>query len=86
MKKHYGLTKKPNEGVQDNAPEWLNSFFEKSMTKTASSKNLNPFAGVDDKRLNPSLEGLNKIASCEKCNCDLKDSEVDICEQCSCEK
>ena len=57
--KGYGLTKAPNEGVKDKAPDWMNEVFEK-MTKSDERKKQHPFSGIDDPILNPDKIGLKK--------------------------
>lgn len=87
MAKYYGLTNKPNKDVKDKAPDWMNSLFEKQMTKTASDNKAKPFDGVDDKMLNPSSNGVKKDeAKCEHCGATLKQTEVDVCDKCTQEK
>jgi hypothetical protein len=55
MSKNYGLTTRPNEGVKDKAPDWMEEFFKKDIKK---EKKEHPFAGVDDPILNPQRIGL----------------------------
>lgn len=84
MAKHYGLTKKPGEGVTDKTPSWMESLFTEKMTKTASTKKASPFEGVNDSFLNPHMHGVNsEEASCELCGKTLSRTEIDCCEECN---
>ncbi len=56
--KQYGLTKKPNEGVKDSSPQWMDDFFKKMNDDTPKTKKQHPFEGIDDPILNPNKIGL----------------------------
>lgn len=83
--KYYNLTSKPNEGIKDKEPEWLDNFFKNSetMSKTASAK-FNGFAGVKDPILNPENKGVKEEKRyCKKCGKELSEDEIDICKECN---
>lgn len=85
--KYYGLTDKPNKDVKDKAPDWMNSLFEKQISKVASNDKAKPFDGVNDKILNPSSKGVKKEeVKCEHCGTTLQDTDVDVCTKCTQEK
>lgn len=73
-KYHDFLTKRPNEGVKDEAPSWMNSFFEKLNVKTASSEkaNFNLEDFIMDKQ----------YGKCELCGRELEKDDVDVCKNC----
>lgn len=58
--KGYGLTKAPNEGVQDKSPDWMDEMFEKLSNPVKKEKKEHPFAGIDDPILNPKRIGLKE--------------------------
>jgi hypothetical protein len=61
--KHYGLNNKPNEGVKDEAPQWMNSLFKELSENKPKSKKSHPFEGIDDPILNPNKIGISKKPS-----------------------
>lgn len=73
MKKNYGLTTKPNEGVKDKAPDWMNSLFEKQTNGNKEEK----------KQIKTTLASSKTEIKCETCGVALKPTDVDICEACS---
>lgn len=61
MNKNYGLTNKPNAGVQDQAPDWMGDLFTKLQNgEEKRPKKAHPFEGIDDPILNPQKIGINK--------------------------
>jgi hypothetical protein len=58
--KNYGLTKRPNEGVQDSSPKWMDDLFYKLADDKPKNKKKHPFEGIDDPILNPQKIGVNK--------------------------
>lgn len=57
--RNYGLSKTPNEGVQDKSPDWMDDMF-KTLANPRVKKKEFPFAGIDDPILNPKRIGLDK--------------------------
>ncbi|AEO93556.1 gp297 [Bacillus phage G] len=57
--KNYGLSKSPNEGVEDSSPQWMDDVFKKLANPRVKKKE-HPFAGIDDPILNPDGIGLKK--------------------------
>lgn len=57
--KSYGLSKNPNEGIQDKSPDWMDDVFKKLANPRVKKKE-HPFAGIDDPILNPQRIGLEK--------------------------
>lgn len=55
----YGLTKAPNEGVQDKSPIWMDELFDKLSSPEKKEKKAHPFEGIDDPILNPKRIGLD---------------------------
>lgn len=77
--KYYNLTEQANKGVTDNAPEWMETLFEKDgLTKKSSSEN--PFKGSDNFLVHASED--TKVQTCKGCGQPLKDNEVDYCSNC----
>lgn len=58
--KYYGLTNKPNDGVKDKSPEWMDDLFEKLSSDKPKEKKQHPFEGIDDQILNPNKIGVKK--------------------------
>jgi hypothetical protein len=58
--KNYGLTQKPNEGIKDKSPEWMEDLFYKLSSDKPKNKKSHPFEGIDDPILNPNKIGLDK--------------------------
>lgn len=58
MSKGYDLTKAPNDGVKDKAPDWMNDLFTKLEKPQDQRKKQHPFEGIDDPILNPKRIGL----------------------------
>ncbi|MDF2534856.1 MAG: hypothetical protein K0R18_1015 [Bacillales bacterium] len=54
----YNLNSAPNEGVKDNAPDWMDDLFTKLSNPRTQKKKEHPFAGIDDPILNPQRIGL----------------------------
>lgn len=79
--KHYNLTEKPNEGISDNAPSWMDTLFEKKETKI--EKNGSPFSGIKDPILNPESKGLSRNnKTCKTCGKPLSVNQVGFCSSC----
>lgn len=58
--KNYGLTKRPNEGLTDDSPKWMDELFYNLLSDKKKPKKEHPFEGIDDPILNPNKIGLKK--------------------------
>lgn len=74
--KYYNLTKKPNEGVRDEMPKWMNDVLS---FKPSDGKKGNPFEGIDDPILNPKTRS---VKTCTICGLPLAENEVITCTKC----
>jgi predicted Zn-ribbon and HTH transcriptional regulator len=78
-KKYYNLTEKPNEGVEDEAPEWMKKVLD-IKKENENKKEENPLEKIDDPLLNPNAKV--KKSTCSKCGNPLSESEINKCSNC----
>lgn len=75
--KYYNLTEQYSNGVKDEAPEWMNTFFENREKRDVE----NPFKNSNNFLLDPSNES-KQIKKCSICGSVLSNNEIDICSKC----
>jgi hypothetical protein len=77
--KYYNLTDKPNVGVKDKAPTWMDSLFEKGALdkKEAVSKEEIRYM------MNPADRNAKITKKCEVCGIPLNGNEVGFCSKCN---
>lgn len=71
MDKHYNLTSKPNDGLKDKAPVWMDKLFEevkKPIKKESYDELFN--------------HKTSELKTCCKCGKTLSADEIDICKNC----
>ncbi len=71
MDRHYNLTSKPNEGLKDKAPDWMDKVFD-SIKKPVKKESYNELFSHKS----------NNAKTCSKCGCTLAADEIDICKNC----
>lgn len=71
MDKHYNLTSKPNDGLKDEAPSWMNGLFE-TVKKPVRKESYNELFSHKQ----------NVSKTCCKCGTKLSADEIDICKNC----
>lgn len=71
--KYYNLTEKPNQGIADSAPQWMDELFQKDITAKKEKEKI-------DLSFKPKS---NNKAKCSICGCILSSNEISTCSKCN---